>query len=279
MRSSTHGLFYAPYRRSHSGDDLRRHISRRPVRARRACTARNIWGTTDETGPPASQLLIPYLSIALRFRYSRRQQEKRDDVVTNLLRLRGIRGYLMLDQDFTLRDFVGEFDHGDLAAPQAELGRLRGSSVFPFLSEAVRASLLRVHAGRLGEAALHLDENGNARNSHRIEVVEHADGTRHYVLVALDRNYSGISETRAQELLLTSRQVQLVKLVALGMTNAQISESLGLKVKTVENYLSAFIEDGTSHRTHGGRRSFRLAMIRHDQIGGFPSSRNPRKNP
>ena len=207
-------------------------------------------GHYSETDHRLAELLIPYLSIALRFRYSRRQQEKRDDVVTNLLRLRGIRGYLMLDQDFTLRDFVGEFDHGDLAAPQAELGRLRGSSVFPFLSEAVRASLLRVHAGRLGEAALHLDENGNARNSHRIEVVEHADGTRHYVLVALDRNYSGISETRAQELLLTSRQVQLVKLVALGMTNAQISKSLGLKVKTVENYLSAIYQKtGTSNRT------------------------------
>lgn len=197
-----------------------------------------------------AQLLIPYLSIALRFRYSWRQQEKRDDVVTNLLRLRGIRGYLMLDQDFTLRDVVGEFEHGDLLLPPVDPDGLRGSSVFAFLSEPVRASLLRVRAGRPAQAAVSLDENGDTGNSHRVEVVEHADGSRHYVLVALDRSYSGISESRAQELFLTPRQTQIVKLAALGMTNARISESLGLKVKTVENYLTAiYRKTGTSNRT------------------------------
>ena len=207
-------------------------------------------GHYSETDHRLAQLLIPYLSIALRFRYSQRQQEKRDDVVTNLLRQRGIRGYLMLDQDFNLRDVVGEFDPGDLVEPQANLSRLRGSSVFPLLSEPVRASLLRVRAGRPAEAAFSLDEHGNTRYSHRIEVVRHADGTTHYVMIALDRNYSAISATRSHELSLTPRQTQLVKLVALGMTNARISESLGLKVKTVENYLSAIYQKtGTSNRT------------------------------
>ncbi len=207
-------------------------------------------GQYSESDHRLAQLLIPYLSIALRFRYSRRQQKKRDDVVTNLLRLRGIRGYLMLDQDFTLRDVVGEFDNSGLVLPHADLTRRRGSSVFQLLSEPVRASLARVRAGRAAEAALFLDEFGNTRNSHRIEVVKHADGTRHYVLVALDQSYSGISEARARELLLSPRQTQIVKLVALGMTNAQVSQSLGLQAKTVENYLTAIYQKtGASNRT------------------------------
>ena len=207
-------------------------------------------GHYSETDHRLAQLLIPYLSIALRFRYSRRQQEKRDDVVTNLLRLRGIRGYLMLDKNFLLRDVVGEFEDADLIAPYADLQSLRGCSVYHLLSEQVRTSLVRAREGRGREVAILLDRRGNARNSHRVEVVEHADGTRHYVLIALDQSYAGISEGRARELLLSPRQTQIVKLVALGMTNAQISESLGLQVKTVENYLTSIYQKaGTTNRT------------------------------
>lgn len=207
-------------------------------------------GHYSETDHLLAQLLIPCLSVALRFRHSQRRQEKRDDVATRLLRLRGIRGYLMLDQDFNLRDIVGDFNQSDLLVPHINPERLRGGSVFPLLSESVRASLLRVRAGRPAEAGLLLDECGKTRNSHRIEIVKHADGARHYVLVALDRNHSAISETRARELSLTPRQIQIVKLAALGMTNARISESLGLKSKTIENYLTVIYQKiGASNRT------------------------------
>ena len=41
-----------------------------------------------------------------------------------------------------------------------------------------------------------------------------------------------------------------MKLVALGMTNARISESLGIQAKTVENYLTVIYQKtATSNRT------------------------------
>ena len=197
-----------------------------------------------------TQLLIPYLSIALRFRYASRQQQKRDDVVTNLLRLRGIRGYMMLDQNFRLRDVVGDFESSDLVPGNGDLQSMRGRSVFHLLSQPVRSSLLRVSAGKERATAVAAVENANMAGTHRIDVVRHADATRHYVLVALDPTYSGISESRAKELLLSPRQTQIVKLVALGMTNARISESLGIQAKTVENYLTVIYQKtATSNRT------------------------------
>ncbi|MYF68607.1 MAG: helix-turn-helix transcriptional regulator [Proteobacteria bacterium] len=45
-----------------------------------------------------------------------------------------------------------------------------------------------------------------------------------------------------KELSLEPRQTQIVRLVALGMTNAQISRSLGIQAKTVENYLTVIYQ-------------------------------------
>ncbi len=196
------------------------------------------------------KLVIPYLSIALRFRYNRRRQQKRDDVVKNLLRARGIRGYLMLDQNFLLHDVVGDFESSGLVANDADLNHMLGCSVFNVLSDSVRAALLRIRSGRRAEDSFVSDAFGGAQGSHRIEVVKHADGTRHYVLVALDESYSLVSESRMREFSLSPRQTQVVKLVALGMTNAQISRSLGIQAKTVENYLTAIYQKtSASNRT------------------------------
>ena len=203
-------------------------------------------GHFSEVDHKLTQLLIPYLSMALRFRYSQRQQQRRDDVVTNLLRVRGIRGYLMLDQNFVLRDVVGEFESPDLVVKGADLQRMRGCSVFQFLSPSVKESLLR----RRTTAAAPAVEITHRRDPYRVEVVQHSDGSRHFVLVALDRSHSLISERRVRERSLSPRQAQVVKLVALGMTNAEISASLGIQTKTVENYLTAIYQKtGTSNRT------------------------------
>ena len=188
------------------------------------------------------QLVIPYLSIALRFRYSRRQQQKRDDVVKNLLRARGIRGYLMLDQNFLLQDVVGDYESAGLVAKDAGPTHMLGCPVFNLLADSVRAALHRIQSGRGTKNSLVFDASGDTHGSHRIEVVRHADGTRHYVLVALDDNHSLVSELRMQELSLSPRQTQIVRLVALGMTNAQISRSLGIQAKTVENYLTVIYQ-------------------------------------
>ena len=198
-----------------------------------------------------SQLVIPYLSIALRFRYSRKQQRKRADIVGNLLRMRGIRGYLILDEHFRLRDAIGEIEHSGLVTSDVEGPLMPGCSVFNRLSEQVRASLLRMGTVRGREApsdaAVEPRDTGSGQ---RIEIVTHADGTRHYVLVALDERYSGISESRMQEVSLSPRQTQIVRLLSLGMTNAQISQSLGLQPKTVENYLTIIYQKtSTSNRT------------------------------
>ncbi|MYL02041.1 MAG: hypothetical protein F4013_10200, partial [Gammaproteobacteria bacterium] len=202
-------------------------------------------GHFSEVDHKLTQLLIPYLSMALRFRYSQRQQQRRDDVVSNLLRFRGIRGYLMLDQNFVLRDVVGEFESPDLVVKGADLERRRGCSVFQLLSPSVKESLLRSR-----NAAAAAGEITNRRDPYRVEVVQHSDGTRHYVLVALDRSHSLISERRVRERSLSPRQAQVVKLVALGMTNAEIAASLGIQTKTVENYLTAIYQKtGTSNRT------------------------------
>ena len=125
-------------------------------------------GHFSEVDHKLTQLLIPYLSMALRFRYSQRQQQRRDDVVTNLLRVRGIRGYLMLDQNFVLRDVVGEFESPDLVVKGADLQRMRGCSVFQFLSPSVKESLLR----RRTTAAAPAVEITHRRDPYRVEVVQ-----------------------------------------------------------------------------------------------------------
>lgn len=196
------------------------------------------------------QLVIPYLSIALRFRYSKRQQQKRDDVVENLLRVRGIKGYLMLDRNFLLQDLVGDVRNSGLISGDTDPGHMVGSPVFNLLSEPVRARLLRIRSGRGAKGGSYPGAFVDSDNSHRIEVVEHADGTRHFVLVALDESHTPMSEARMQALSLSPRQTQVVDLVALGMTNARIARSLGIQPKTVENYLTGiYRKTGTSNRT------------------------------
>ena len=196
------------------------------------------------------QMVIPYLSLALRFRYSRRQQQKRDDVVENLLRARGIKGYLMLDQNLMLQDVVGDFENSGLIAGPTDLGRMVGRRIFNLLSESVRARLIRIRSGRGAIDESFCETSGDSNRSHRIEVVEHADGSRHFVLVALDARHSPVSKSRLKALSLSPRQSQVVKLVVLGMPNARIARSLGIQQKTVENYLTAiYRKTGTSNRT------------------------------
>ena len=186
------------------------------------------------------RLVIPYLGMALRFRQRERASAREAEVLKRLLEASQISGYLVLDESFTLQSFAGDASALLRAHNLSTLDELGGVDVFRLLRSELARELVELKRGNANSGPCRSIRKVDfpAKKLWQVDTIRHDDGSRQFLCVALSPSHAGLSAVRLQNFNLTPRQVDVAKLVALGMTNHAIAGAIGISAKTVENYLS-----------------------------------------
>ena len=197
------------------------------------------------------RLVMPYLSLALQFRQEQRKHLQNARVMSKLLMDSRIHGYLVLDSAFILRGYAGKLE--GLSAANLEINILQGvgTNVFQHLNQKLKQLLLytRGYHNKDSHSALDNVMDSFPEQSLRVETIKHDDGSTQYLCLDISGSNASVSTPRMQACHLTPRQMDVVKLVALGMTNIAIAEAIGISPKTVENYLTAiYSKTGTTNK-------------------------------
>ncbi|MCY4154933.1 MAG: helix-turn-helix transcriptional regulator [Gammaproteobacteria bacterium] len=187
------------------------------------------------------RLVTPYLSLALQFRQERRKQLQNDRVISKLLTHSRIRGYLVLDRAFVLQGYAGKLDGLSASSLETDILRELGSDVFQCLEHKLKQMLLymRKHHDRTSHSAPGDIPASPLGRSLQVETIRHDGGSTQFLCLDIAGSNALLSTQRIHACNLTPRQIDVAKLVALGMTNSAIAQAMGISPKTVENYLGA----------------------------------------
>ncbi|HEY0943288.1 MAG TPA: helix-turn-helix transcriptional regulator [Steroidobacter sp.] len=206
-------------------------------------------GFSDQEVARAMQVAPTLFACLKTFLLADRMKE-REEVIDGLLRATADMGVIILDAARELRyvsSRAAEFLGADLSSPRtgavAELSRVhswilnmcaridnsRGISV---VSERVAAL-----AGResYGDAVL------------TVQRFETQDGERRYLATICPSAVENALRVRSAALGMTRRELDIVRLVAAGSTNAQIADRLCLARRTVENHLRSIFAKANVH--------------------------------
>ncbi len=186
------------------------------------------------------QLIMPYLSLALQFRQEQRKHTQNAKVMGKLLAESKIRGYLVLNSAFILQGYAGKLEGLSASSLGTNILQGVGTNVFRNLNKELKQQLLHVREfhNKNGNYALDDIIASSPGQNLRVETIRHDDGSTQYLCLDISGSHALLSTLRMRASHLTPRQMDVVKLVALGMTNIAIAEAIGISPKTVENYLT-----------------------------------------
>ena len=187
------------------------------------------------------RLVMPYLSLALQFRQERRKHLQNARVMSKLLTDSRIRGYLVLDSAFILQGYAGKLDGLSASSLETDILQEIGTNVFQCLKHKLKQMLLymREHHDRTSHSAPDDILDSPSGRTLQVETIRHDGGSIQFLCLDVSGSNALLSTQRMHACNLTPRQIDVAKLVALGMTNGAIAQAIGISPKTVENYLGA----------------------------------------
>ena len=198
-------------------------------------------GIYSEKDRAIIQLVMPYLSLALQFRQEKRKQMQNAMVMSKLLTNSRICGYLVLDEGFVLQSYAGDLVGLINPSDDAIIAQGTGTNIFRNISEKLKLLLLKIrsnHRREILHSPSRFSETLTGQDL-RVEPISHEDGSTQYLCLSISGSNALLSTPRMEACHLTGRQMDVTRLVSLGMTNSAIAEAIGISPKTVENYLTA----------------------------------------
>ena len=187
-------------------------------------------------------LIMPYLNMARCFRQEQRRHVQNGSVMSKLLMNSRMRGYLVLNDAFVLQSYGGRLEELSSDGQAANMAAGVGTNVFRNINGKLKYLLLQMQDCNKKETVFcNLGDNTAtvSKQNLRVETIKHDDGSIQYLCLSFSDPNTLLSVSRMLAFGLTPRQIDVVKLVPLGMTNTTIAKTIGISEKTTENYLAA----------------------------------------
>ena len=194
------------------------------------------------------RLIAPYLSTALMYREKVEHLASQHSIMHGFLKSSNVQAYLLMDDKFNCVDYGGDLE---FLCSTSSVSIVENQSALSFLPHKIINYVRDVNASTvLQQQSLHTVDDIDNFPKTRIEFFRNAHQQLFVLIFFLQNQKSLISKERMEYFELTSRQVDIVRLVELGFTNPEISKALGISSKTVENHLTQiYSKTGTHNKT------------------------------
>ena len=193
-------------------------------------------------------LIAPYLSTALMYREKVEHLESQHSIMHGFLKSSNVQAYLLLDNEYNCVDYGGDLQFLSNKKVNPSASMINEKNALSFLPHKIINYIRDVNASLvLQEQTTHTIDDIDNFPKTRMEFFRNAHQQQFVLIFFLQNQTSLISRERMEYFSLTSRQIDIVRLVELGFTNPEISEALGISSKTVENHLTQIYAKTSSH--------------------------------
>ncbi|MEM8501417.1 MAG: helix-turn-helix transcriptional regulator [Pseudomonadota bacterium] len=195
------------------------------------------------------QLITPYLSTAIMYRNKQRTLQKQNALFELILQSSNVSAYLLLNENYTCVGSGGAIDKvspGGFDCAHDVLGvsiiQLLPLHTVTTIRDAVNAFTNTECSGSSIQIA-------TIGNDLRASMVRGEQGELTILLSFLKSDLRLVTAELMRAYQLTAREVELVSLLELGLSNPQIAQIMSISRKTVENHLThVYAKTGTHNR-------------------------------